>query len=62
VADAELKVAQTRKTDAETQQILLETPAQVEKTKADTAESITRIAGAFMQPPTAVQSAPILQP
>lgn len=59
MADAELKMAQTRKTDAQTQEIMVTLPAQVEKTKAETAESITRIAGAFMQPPAPQQPAPM---
>jgi hypothetical protein len=44
VADAELKVAQARKADAQTQQILAETPALVEKTRAETAQTVTGIA------------------
>lgn len=59
VADAELKMAQTRKTDAQTQEIMMTLPAEVEKTKAETAESITRIAGAFMQPAAPQQGAPM---
>lgn len=50
VADAELKGAQARNYDAKTEQILATTPAAVEKTKAETAESVTRIVGAFMPP------------
>lgn len=45
VADAELKSAQAQKTLAQTQQIVATTPAQVEKTQAETAESITRVMG-----------------
>lgn len=47
VADAELKAAQARNTDAKTQQIVLTTPAQVEKTRADTAKTITQIGEAL---------------
>ncbi len=57
VADAELKAAQAQKTIAQAQQIMATTPAQVEKTNAETAESITRVMGAVppaaLLPPTA---------
>jgi len=52
VADAELKAAQAQKTIAQAQQILATTPAQVEKTNAETAESITRAMAAV--PPAAL--------
>jgi len=63
VADAELKAAQAQKTLAQTQQILATTPAQVEKTNAETAESITRVMAAVppaaLLPPTAPPMGPI---
>jgi len=43
VADAALKAAQARKTEAETERIVAETPAAIEQTRAQTAESITRV-------------------
>lgn len=51
VADVELKGAQARKTDAQTQQIIATTPAQIEKTRAETAESVTRIGQAMPDVP-----------
>src|SRR5690606_2339788 len=63
VADAELKAAQAQKTLAQTQQIVATTPAQVEKTNAETAESITRVMAAVppaaLLPPTAPPMGPI---
>lgn len=47
VADVELKGAQARNYDAKTQQIAATIPVQIEKTRAETAESVTRIAEAL---------------
>lgn len=44
IADVELKGAQARNFDAKTQQILASTPADVEHTRAETAEKVTAIA------------------
>lgn len=71
MADAMLKAAQAGKAKAETDQIIAETPGQVEKTRAETAQSVLKVAQAlptvpigpsvYGPAPGAQQPSPIVQ-